>query len=100
MTAPSEIRKVEYSVCGYSKKHGYYRTKRGSFNTEEEALEQLKVLREDPEWRISTIVVEETFLKKEHESLTADMQRKIYSCPCKNNFSKIYKTNEIGNFTY
>lgn len=98
-----KVKSTFFSVCGWSKKHKYYRTKVGTFATEEEAMDCLKEYRNNPEWvGVSTIIVKEMFYK----SVTienigcSDLQQRIWACSCKNANSKIYKQSDYGRFTY
>lgn len=89
----------KYSVCGFSKKHGYYRTKLDTFDTEAEAIELLKQKRLDDRWRISTIIVREIFYEG-NNTLSSDRQQRIWACSCKSSDSRIYSKSDFGSFTY
>ena len=87
-------------VCGYSPKHGYFRTKSHEpYATEELAMEELKKRRlaegEYSFWRgCRTVILVEIM----HEG--RGTFRKIWECTLMKPNSPIRKKNEIGNFTY
>ncbi len=51
-----------YSVCGWSEKHSYFRSKYDTVPFLKEAREILNKLKSDPNWRIPTVIVKETWL--------------------------------------
>lgn len=58
-----------YSVCGWSEKHGFFRNKRFSGLTIEQAQEKLSILKTDTKWRIPTIIVKETWLREKSPAM-------------------------------
>ena len=52
-----------FSVCGYSYKHGYFRSKVDQYETIGEAIAKLNELKSDPTWGIPTVIVKETYLR-------------------------------------
>lgn len=87
-------KEIEYVVAGYSKKHKYYRTQIGRFDTEDEALSHLrnwleKLNGENAYWQgVSTIIVR----------IEGKSQKRLWACSCKNKKSKIYKKDDYGSF--
>lgn len=53
-----------FSVCGWSEKHGYFREKRFTAKTLEEAKVEFMLAKKDTEWKIPTLIVRETYLRK------------------------------------
>jgi hypothetical protein len=86
--------KTEFVVAGFSKKHRYYRTQIGRFDTEEEALSHLrtwlsKLNDENKYWTgVSTVIVE----------VRGEYQKRHWACSCKNTKSKIYPKGDRGSF--
>lgn len=68
--------RIVYSVCGYSDKHGYFRTKRFTSLILDEAIAEFEKLKNDPDWRIPTLIVKETHLRK-NSGATTDFDGKF-----------------------
>lgn len=58
-----------YSVCGWSKKHGYFRSKRFTSDIIDEAKKELEVAKSDPGWQIPTLIVKERHLRSKSPAM-------------------------------
>lgn len=56
--------RIVYSVCGWSEKHAYFRSKRFVSENLKEAKAELKIAKKETYWNIPTIVIEETYFRK------------------------------------
>lgn len=56
-------RRNAYSVCGWSERRGYFRTKRFLSFDLKEAKKEFEKAKQDPDWKIPTIIVKEIHLR-------------------------------------
>lgn len=75
-TKPKE--RVAYSVCGYSERHSYFRTKIAVVATFQEAKAELEIAKKESGWRVPTIIVKETFFRKNSPAMV-DFEGDIYN---------------------
>ena len=62
-------KRVAYSVCGWSDKHGYFRNKRLLTESIENARKELVVAKSESNWKIPTVIVKETYLRCESPAM-------------------------------
>jgi hypothetical protein len=70
--------RIVFSVCGYDQRHGFFRTKRFKSATLDEAKAELQLAKKEPDWNIPTIIVKETFYRKNSPAMV-DFDGDIYN---------------------
>ena len=99
--ADPNIKKVRtgYSICGYSEKHGYFRNKRFISEDLMESEFEFKEAKKDSEWRIPTLLIKETFLRKESPAMT-DFDKEDINHLVSSDHQEIIQKHMCGNKQY
>lgn len=91
--------RIMYSVCGWSEKHGYFRSKNFKSESLREAKEEFNLLKKDKGWRVPTLIVEETYFRKSSPAMV-DFDGEEIGGLGFSNFQELIKKDMMGNKQY
>lgn len=91
--------RIGYSVCGYDLKHGYFRNKYSISETLKDAQIIFDKLKSDPNWRIPTLIVKETFCRKGSPAMV-DFDIDGIDNLGFSDYQMLIKKNKMGNTEY